>query len=110
MGKFIWKTSLLVLLLFFGVILGMQFANQNMKKMQGYEDPRMYEAFTVKKEGEGEINATVLGKEVSTGDIEKKKEEMEEWKAYNALSSAGKGISSACTDIFQGLAKLISDE
>ena len=110
MGKFLWKTSLLVLLLFFGVILGMQYANKNMKEMRGYDDPKMYEAFAVEKESEGEINATVLGKEISTADIEEKKEEMEEWKAYNAISSAGKGISNACTGIFQGLAKLISDE
>ncbi|WP_455662582.1 DUF3679 domain-containing protein [Pradoshia sp.] len=110
MGKFIWKTCLLVLLLFFGVILGMQYANQNMKKMQGYDDPKMYEAFAVEKESDGEVKATVLGNRVSTGDIEEKKEEMEEWKAYNAVSSVGKGISNACTGVFQGLAKLISDE
>ena len=110
MGKFIWKASLLILLLFFGVILGMQYANQNMKEMQGYDDPKMYEAFTVEKEGDGEINATMLGQDISMADIEEKKEEMEEWKAYNVLSSAGKGISNACTGIFQGLADLISNE
>ena len=73
MGKFIWKASLLILLLFFGVILGMQYANQNMKEMQGYDDPKMYEAFTVEKEGDGEINATMLGQDISMADIEEKK-------------------------------------
>ena len=110
MGKFIWKTSLLVLLLFFGVILGMQYANQNMKKMQGYEDPKMSEAFAVQEESKGKINATLLGENITTDDMEEKKEEIEDWKAYHALSSAGKGISNACTSIFQGLANLISNE
>jgi hypothetical protein len=110
MGKFILKVSMLFFLLLFGVILGMQLANQNMKKMQGYDDPKMYEAFTIDKQEDGEINATVLGNQVSTTDLEEKKKEMEEWKAFNVLSSAGKGISNAFTGLFQGMADIISEE
>ena len=110
MVKFILKVSTLLFLLFFGVILGMQLANQNMKKMQGYDDPKMYEALTIDKQEDGEINATVLGRQVSTTDLEEKKEEMEEWKAFNMLSSVGKGISETCTNIFKGMAGIISDE
>lgn len=110
MGKFILKVSALLFLLFFGIILGMQLANQNMKKMQGYDDPKMYEALTIDKQEDGEINATVLGNQISTTDLEEKKKEMEEWKAFNALSSAGKGISNTFTSIFKGMAGMISDE
>lgn len=101
---------MLSLLLLFGVIFGMQLANQNMKKMQGYDDPKMYEAFTIDKENNGEVKASLLGNQFSTKDIEEKKQEMEEWKAFNAFSSAGKGISKACTSVFESLAKVISNE
>ena len=110
MGKFILKVSALLFLLFFGIILGMQLANQNMKKMQGYDDPKMYEALTIDKQEDGEINATVLGNQLSTTDLEEKKKEMEEWKAFNVLSSAGKGIAETFTSIFEGMAGMISDE
>ena len=110
MVKFILKVSTLIFLLFFGVILGMQLANQNMKKMQGYDDPNMYEALTIDKQEDGEINATVLGNQVSTTDLEEKKEKMEEWKAFNILSGVGKGISETFTGIFKGMADIISDE
>jgi hypothetical protein len=110
MGKFILKISMLLFLLLFGVILGMQLANQNMKKMQGYDDPKMYEAFTIDQQDDGDINATVLGNQVSTTDLEEKKKEMEEWKAFNVLSSAGKGISDTLTGLFKGMAGMISDE
>lgn len=110
MGKFILKVSMLLFLLLFGVILGMQLANQNMKKMQGYDDPKMYEAFTIDKQEDGEINATVLGNQVSTTDLEEKKKDMEEWKAFNVLSSAGKGISNVFTGLFKGMADIISEE
>jgi len=89
-----------VLLLFFGVLLGMQFANQGMKNMKGYDDPSLSSAFSVDSPSEGEF----LGQTVTSHDIEKKKQKIEEMGAYNFFSSIGKTVSNT---ISIGLEKLI---
>lgn len=93
-----------VLLLFFGVLLGMQFANQGMKNMKGYDDPSLSSAFSVESPSEGEI----LGQTVTSHDIEKKKQKIEELGAYNFFSSIGKKLSTTVSLGFEKLIGLIS--
>ncbi|RFU71668.1 DUF3679 domain-containing protein [Peribacillus saganii] len=93
MIRFYLKCFLLLGVLFFVVIFGMQHANQGMKKMKGYDDPSLYGAFTVEEYGKGGVEASILGQKVTSHDIEEKKKTLEEMKAYNFLSHLGKKLS-----------------
>ncbi|WP_153123355.1 YqxA family protein [Peribacillus tepidiphilus] len=99
MVKFMLKCFLLVFVLFFGVLFGMQQANDGMKKMKGYNDPQLYSAFQV-KEGKSGTEASVLGQKVTSHDLEQKKKQLEEMKAFNMFSSIGKKISDVVTNLF----------
>lgn len=110
MGRFLLKTGLMMLLLLFGIIFGMQQANQNMKKMQGYDDPTMYSAFSLDKLDNGDLQAQLMGNKITVEDIETKKEKMEEWKTFNLFSSAGKGLSDLFTGLFKGLASMLDSQ
>lgn len=109
MLRFSFKCFLIVLVLFFGVLLGMQQANTGMKKMKGYNDPSLYNAFTVTESDEGDIHASILGETVTSHDLAKKKEKLEEMKAYNFFSSVGKGMSEAVSSVFKKAFQFISD-
>ena len=50
-------------------------------------------ALSINESSEGEIEASILGNDVSSHDLEKKKAELEEMKAYNFFSSIGKNVS-----------------
>ena len=62
---------------------------------------------------EQEIQASILGNEVSSHDIKKKKEQLEEMKAYNFFSSLGKKIAEIVSDttekIIEFIVSLIQD-
>lgn len=90
----------IVLILFLGILTGMQFANQGMKEMKGYDDPGLANALALKEGGDAEI----LGRGVSSHDLEQKKAELQDMKAFNLFSSAGKSLSKAVSD---GMGKLI---
>ncbi|MFC3882984.1 YqxA family protein [Bacillus songklensis] len=95
MIKFMMKSFMLTTILLFGVLLGMQLANNGMIKMKGYEDPEFLSAFTVSQTKEGEIKASVLGSKVRTLDLQQKQEQLEERKAFNFFSSFGKKFADA---------------
>lgn len=90
MAKFMMKTFMLTTLLLFGVLLGMQLANDGMIKMKGYKDPELSSAFTVSQTKEGEVEASVLGSKVRTMDLQQKQQQLEEHKAFNFFSSFGR--------------------
>ncbi|WP_409297586.1 YqxA family protein [Peribacillus sp. SCS-26] len=92
MVRFSFKVLMLILVLFFGVLLGMQHANQSMKKMKGYDDPSLDSAFSIHENKSGK-QASILGETVTGGDLAEKKQKLEEMKAYNFFSQTGRKIS-----------------
>ena len=90
MVRFWLKCTGILLVLFLGVLIGMQQANDGMKKMKGYEDPAFNSAFHINQSEQGEMEADILGEKVTSHDIETKKEKLEEMKAFNFFSSLGR--------------------
>ncbi|MBM7701462.1 YqxA family protein [Metabacillus iocasae] len=90
--KFMMQCFLLTTILLFGVLLGMQTAQQGLVKMKGYEDQSLSSAFTVSKTKEGEIEASVLGAKRIV-DLQEKQKVLEERKVFNLFSSIGKQLA-----------------
>jgi hypothetical protein len=108
MIRFSLKCFGIVLVLFFGILVGMQHANQGMKKMKGYDDPALNSAFTIKESNQGDMEAAILGQKVTSHDLEKKKQKLEEMKAFNFFSAIGKKLSEAVSAGFQALIQLLA--
>lgn len=94
------KTAMVGMLLFLGVLAGMQMAGSGMKSLQGYDDPDLKSAFTVKAGENKEVEASILGQSVSSHDFEKKKEQLESMDAFNPLSEAAKGLAASIEALF----------
>jgi hypothetical protein len=86
----------------------MQLANDGMNKMRGYEDPSLKSAFTVKETGNGQMETAILGKQISSHDLEQKKQQLEKMKAYNLFSSAGKKLAEGLGNAVEKSLDLIS--
>ncbi|WP_273129812.1 YqxA family protein [Metabacillus sp. HB246100] len=93
MVKFMLKCFLLCSVLLFGVLLGMQQANQGMINMKGYQDPDFQGAFQVESKQTGEFDASILGNEVTSQDLQKKQEQLEQMEAFNFFSQMGIQLS-----------------
>lgn len=107
MIRFALKCTFILLVLFLGVLIGMQTANDGIKKMKGYDDPTLSSAFEVNQSKQGELEAAILGEKVTSHDIEKKKEKLEEIKAFNFFSSVGKQLGKAISNLFSSLINLL---
>ncbi|GGE74598.1 DUF3679 domain-containing protein [Priestia taiwanensis] len=81
MAKFMGKSILLVLLLFLGVLVGMQLATNNMNDMQGNEIQ-----MNVKEQKEEE-------KQLTSHQLEEKAKKLEDIQTFNAFSEAGSTVS-----------------
>ncbi|WP_110111400.1 YqxA family protein [Bacillus sp. CGMCC 1.16541] len=90
--KFMMQCFLLTTILLFGVLLGMQTAQQGLVKMKGYEEENMSGAFTISKTKEGEVEASVLGT-TRVVDLQEKQKVLEERKIFNLFSSLGKQLA-----------------
>ncbi|WP_042345793.1 YqxA family protein [Bacillus massiliigorillae] len=99
MFRFFLKFLLVLIIFFVGVLLGMQKANIGMLNMRGYDDPKLYSAVSVEQR-DGEIDASILGKEINSYDLQEKKEKLEEIKAFNAFSNLGKKITESSKTLF----------
>ncbi|MDQ0269514.1 YqxA family protein [Cytobacillus purgationiresistens] len=93
MKMFMFKLSCLIALMFVSVLFGMQKANDGIHNMRGYEDPAYKSALTVGETADGELQAAILGEDVSSHDLEGKKDQLEKMQVYNFFSSLGKGLS-----------------
>ncbi|WP_409289372.1 YqxA family protein [Peribacillus sp. SCS-37] len=102
MVRFSFKVLMLILVLFFGVLLGMQHANTSMKKMKGFDDPSLDSAFSI-HENNGGKQASILGETVTGEDLAEKKQKLEEMKAYNFFSQTGRKISEGVSNGFDKL-------
>jgi hypothetical protein len=90
MMRFTLHFFLAVTILFIGVLLGMQQANEGVTKMKGYSDPSFQEVFHFSKE-----EATIMGNTVTSEDLEEKKRRLEEMKTFNIFSELGKKLANA---------------
>ncbi|MEO2074519.1 MAG: YqxA family protein [Bacillus sp. (in: firmicutes)] len=108
MKLFMLKSFGIAALMLISVLTGMQLANNGIQKMKGYEDPNFHQAVSL-KETDNHINASILGNNISSHDIEAKKKKLEEISAYNFFSSMGKkmseGISNASENLIQKIMK-----
>jgi hypothetical protein len=108
MAKFIIQFCFAVLLLFFGVLLGMQQANEGMQKMRGYEDVSLPSVLHLSKNQSGEIEASVFGKKVKVDDLQEKKEKIENIKAFNLFSELGKQFANAVETLMEQLLSFLT--
>jgi hypothetical protein len=109
MKWFMLKAFLLVSLMFMAVLFGMQQANEGIRSMRGYEDADLKGAFSLQENADGQLHASILGKNVSSHDLEQKKAKLEEMKAYNFFSSMGKKLSEGLTDATENTIDIITD-
>ncbi|WP_417899529.1 DUF3679 domain-containing protein [Bacillus haimaensis] len=109
MKRFLFMSGLITIVLFLGVLLGMQQANEGMRKMKGYDDPSDGKAFHVVETTEG-YNGTFLGNEITSQDIKEKQEKLEGIKAFNFFSSMGKKLADGVSSLMSGLLKDASDK
>jgi hypothetical protein len=93
MKRFMLKSFLLASIMFICVLFGMQQANEGIYRMKGYDDTNLGKAFTFTEGEEGKLQAHFLGKDVTSHDIQKKKQELEKMNSFNFFSSSGKKIA-----------------
>ena len=110
MKWFMAKSFFLAALMFLSVLFGMQFANDGIHRMKGYDDPDMGRAFTLSENEGGKLEGTFLGRDVSSHDLEKKKEKLEKMKAYNFFSSIGKSLADGISAATDGTIKFIVEK
>ncbi|WP_077214033.1 YqxA family protein [Bacillus dakarensis] len=109
MKMFFLKFILLASCLFVSVLFGMQLAQDGIHRMKGYEDANFKEVLQVNEENDGEIEVSVLGNEVSSHDLNKKKEKLEEMKAYNFFSNIGKKFAETMSALTEKTLQLLTD-
>lgn len=98
----------IVLLMFICVLFGMQKANSGIHKMKGYEDQGFQSAVSIKNE-DGNMEASVLGQNITSHDLDQKKQQLEEIKAFNLLSSIGKGVADTISSLAEKGVSLVGD-
>ncbi|MCF7617734.1 YqxA family protein [Bacillus sonorensis] len=105
MASFIGKCILVSAVMFFGVLLGMQQANNGMLEMKGYKDPDLKGALSF-SEGEAK-EASILGHQI---DLEEKQKELEQLEAFNFFSSAGRALADSVTNSARSLYDWIKEK
>jgi hypothetical protein len=101
MVKFTIQFFLAAMILFFGVLLGMQQANEGLQKMRGYDDSSFPSVFHISKDKNGEVEASVLGNKVMAEDLQEKKEKIENMKTFNLFSELGKQFAEAVKSLME---------
>ncbi|MGN7940768.1 YqxA family protein [Virgibacillus sp. 6R] len=111
MMKFMLKCFVLCTILLFGVLIGMQYANQGIIKMKGYQDPDLQSAFQVENET-GDVQASILGNNVTSQDLQEKQEQLEQIEAFNFFSQIGKQfatlVSNGVSSLLESIATLLN--
>ncbi|PLR93805.1 DUF3679 domain-containing protein [Bacillus sp. T33-2] len=108
MKIFMLKCILLAALMFLSVLVGMQQANEGINNMRGYGDPEFKSGLSI-----NEDKAAILGNDVSSHDLQQKREKLQEMKAFNFFSSIGKeladGISSGVKKTIESISGKTKD-
>ncbi|PKR85127.1 YqxA family protein [Heyndrickxia camelliae] len=108
MTRFFIKCSLLIALLFIGVLIGMEKANQGMVKMKGYDDPSLQSPVQTQEKNNGKIDTVVMGKNITSHNLEKKKEHLQDIKAFNFFSSIGKVLTNIISSVTEKIIDFVS--
>jgi hypothetical protein len=108
MKMFMFKSMILASIMFVSVLFGMQQANEGIVKMKGYDHQQFQGALSINEISDGEIEASILGNDISSHDLEKKKAELEEMKAYNFFSSIGKALARFITNLTEAIIQFIA--
>ncbi|KRG15532.1 DUF3679 domain-containing protein [Lederbergia galactosidilytica] len=103
MGRFLFKSLLMVIFLAVGVLIGMNRANQGMNDMRGYTDSSFQTPVHIQTTDEGSFDAAVLGNEISSFNMNEKKEKLEEVKSFNFFSEIGKLLADLISSIAQAI-------
>lgn len=104
------KSFLLASIMFICVLFGMQQANDGIHRMKGYDDADFGNAFTLNEADNGKIEGTFLGNDVSSHDLEKKKEEIEEMNSFNFFSSLGKNMTKGISEATESVINTIVEK
>ncbi|WP_408006847.1 DUF3679 domain-containing protein [Pseudalkalibacillus sp. A8] len=96
MVRFMMKSFILISVLLFGILIGMQQVGVQMDKMKGSESNS---ALEWKVNDSGNIEAEVLGSQITSHDIKEKQKKLEEVEALNLFSKLGKMVSSLVSEI-----------
>lgn len=99
---------MLASLLFISVLFGMQQANEGIQKMKGYEDPKFKSAFSIKETESGTLETAILGRDISSHDLEQKQKQLEKMKAFNLFSSMGKKLANGISSVMEKAVELIT--
>lgn len=94
MFKFTAKLILLLGTLLFGLLLGLQHAEQGIISINGGQEGQK-ESFYIKKIDDENIQVAVLGNAFSTKDWEEKQEKWKERHHHNKLSNLGNKIGNS---------------
>ncbi|HLU23233.1 MAG TPA: DUF3679 domain-containing protein [Bacillaceae bacterium] len=108
MKSFIWRLLTLVCVLFVGVLIGMNKANEGMLEMKGYNDQSFQTPVEVNKTDNGEVETSLMGNELGTFNIDEKKEKLQEVKAFNFFSEIGKLLADTVSTITNGIVEFVS--
>ncbi|MFP5113667.1 YqxA family protein [Bacillaceae bacterium C204] len=108
MKMFMLKSLCLAALMLISVLVGMQLANDGIHKMKGYDDPNFQNAVSL-SETNNNLQATFLGNDISSHDLEAKQKKLEEISAYNFFSSMGKKMSEGISGASEKLVHFIAD-
>jgi hypothetical protein len=108
MKMFMLKSIAIAALMFISVLTGMELANNGIHKMKGYDDPNFQNAVSINETGP-ELNATFLGDDITSHDLQAKKKKLEEMSAYNFFSSMGKKMSEGLTSASEKLIEMITE-
>lgn len=109
MKWFMLRTFFLTAIMFLAVLFGMQQANEGITNMKGYNDANFRGAFTLHENDIGELQASILGKDVSSHDLQQKKAKLEEMKAYNFFSQMGERLSEGISVIGKNMIHFITN-
>ena len=91
MVKFTIQSLLIAVIFLVGVLLGMQQANEGMRKMKGYNDPSLERVVHVSKN-----ETIVLGQS-----LEQKKEKLQQIETFNVFSKAGQQLATFIHSLIQ---------
>lgn len=108
MKMFFLKFIFVVALMFVSVLFGMQQANEGIHRMKGFEDANMKEALNL-SESEGQVEVSLLGNEISSHDLQEKKEKLEQMKAYNFFSAIGKKLAEGVSTVTAKAIEMITN-
>ncbi|WP_273850853.1 DUF3679 domain-containing protein [Guptibacillus spartinae] len=98
MATFFLKTFLLVSLLLFGVLLGMEQASKNMNSMQASESTGAFQINT-----SNGVEAEILGTSVTPHDLQSKQKTIEHANEFNVLGQLGSILSKWVSSLIQAI-------